>query len=55
MTTNVGYSSENYDYTVIFNDGTSYHGDPDRIIPNKVGKFWKIRAHSKQTVYVTVL
>lgn len=50
-----GFSSESYDYTIHFTDGTSYPGDPNGRIPHKVDCFWKIEAHSPQTVYVTVL
>lgn len=50
-----GYSSESYDYTIIFSDGTAYPGHPDTRIPEKQNVFWKIKAHSKQTVYVTIL
>mgnify|MGYP001060446407 CR=1 FL=1 len=50
-----GYSSESYDYIIIFSDGTSYPGGPDTRIPEKHNVFWKIKANSKQTVYVTIL
>lgn len=50
-----GFSSENYDFTIIFKDGTAYRGDPDCTIPTKYNTFWKIKAHSPQKVYVTVL
>jgi hypothetical protein len=50
-----GYSSESYDYTIIFSDGTSYPGGPSTVIPEKKNLFWKVRAHSQQTLYVTIL
>lgn len=50
-----GYSSESYDYTIIFSDGTSYPGGSYTRIPEKNNVFWKVRAHSKQRVYVTIL
>ena len=54
-TKNVGYSSENNDFTVIFSDKTSYLGTSKTTIPHKAGYFWKIKAHTKQCVYVTIL
>jgi len=55
ITRNVGYSSKDYDFEVIFRDNTSYQGKSNKTIPSKVGQYWKIIAHSKQTVYVTVM
>ncbi len=50
-----GISSESYDYTVFFTDGTSYKGNPNTPFPLKGKVFFKVRAHSAQTVYITVM
>lgn len=50
-----GFSSKDYDFILIFDDGTSYLGGPSIEIPEKINVFWKIKSLSKQTVYVTVL
>jgi len=53
---NAGISSETYDYTIYFSDGTSYKGGPDTPIPVKKGNvFVRVKANSAQTVYISVL
>ncbi len=52
---NLVIHSESYDYTIICSDGTSYKGGKDVLMPPKKKVVFKILAHSKQTVYVTIL
>lgn len=52
---NLVIHSESYDYTIICSDGTSYKGGEDVLLPPKKKVVFKILAHSKQTVYVTIL
>ncbi len=51
----IGFSSDTYDYDIIFSDGTSYPGGPDTKIPVKGRGVWfKVKAKSAQKVYVTI-
>jgi hypothetical protein len=43
------------EYTVYFSDGTSYNSKTTTTIPSKGKIFMKIKAHEKQTIYVSVL
>ena len=42
------------EYTVYFSDGTSYNSKTTTTIPSKGKIFMKIKAHEKQTIYVSV-
>ena len=43
------------EHTVYFSDGTSYNSKTTTTIPSKGKIFMKIKAHEKQTIYVTVM
>jgi hypothetical protein len=49
-----GMYSESYDYIIIYSDGTTYPGGSDTKIPHKEHMFFKVRANSEQTVFITV-
>ena len=49
-----GVYSEDYQYKIIFNDGTSYDGDGGIVIPKKKKAYFKIKAKTDQKVFVTI-
>lgn len=47
-------SSPNYNYKIIYSDGTSYNGDPNIVIPEKKYSSFKILAKGEEVVTIKV-